>query len=224
MSDEQTALSAEQVRNAGLDDWRQLLGRLRARFRIGDFATGVRLVDGIAEDAAAAAYHPDVILTGSDVILTLSSREPRGITSHDIELARRISARARALGIASDISGLTQIDLGLDTSNGEQLAPFYSALLGYAVVRGEPVDASGQVPTVWWQDPHDIDPAYALPDQDIQQRWHFDVWVPYDDAERRLRAVLDAGGRLISDRAAPAFWVVEDADGNRSCICTPAGR
>jgi hypothetical protein len=35
---------------------------------------------------------------------------------------------------------------------------------------------------------------------------------------------LDAGGRLVSDRAAPAYWVVEDADGNRSCICTPAGR
>jgi 4a-hydroxytetrahydrobiopterin dehydratase len=50
------------------------------------------------------------------------------------------------------------------------------------------------------------------------------VWVPDDEAERRLQAVLAAGGRLVSDHAAPAYWVVEDADGNRSCICTPAGR
>ena len=45
---------------------------------------------------------------------------------------------------------------------------------------------------------------------------------PHDEGERRLQAVLDAGGRLVSDAAAPSFWVVEDADGNRSCICTRA--
>jgi 4a-hydroxytetrahydrobiopterin dehydratase len=50
------------------------------------------------------------------------------------------------------------------------------------------------------------------------------VSVAHDEGERRLQAVLDAGGRLVSDRAAPSYWVVEDADGNRSCICTPAGR
>ena len=45
-----------------------------------------------------------------------------------------------------------------------------------------------------------------------------------DEGERRLQAVLDAGGRLVSDAEAPSFWVVEDADGNRSCICTHLGR
>ena len=84
--------------------------------------------------------------------------------------------------------------------------------------------ASGQVPTVWWQDPNQGDEQWALPEQPFEQRWHFDVWVPHDEGERRLQAVLNAGGRLISDRAAPAYWVVEDAAGNRACICTPAGR
>jgi 4a-hydroxytetrahydrobiopterin dehydratase len=92
------------------------------------------------------------------------------------------------------------------------------------VDHGEPVDRSGQVPTVWWQDPGETDAEWALPEQSFEQRWHFDVWVPHDEAERRLQAVLDAGGRLVSDKAAPAYWVVEDADGNRSCICTPSGR
>ena len=64
----------------------------------------------------------------------------------------------------------------------------------------------------------------ALPPQDPEQRWHFDVWVPHDEGERRLEAVLAAGGRLVSDAEAPSFWVVEDADGNRSCICTPLDR
>ena len=41
-----------------------------------------------------------------------------------------------------------------------------------------------------------------------------------DDVERRLAAVTEAGGTLVSDAAAPSYWVIEDADGNRSCICT----
>ena len=89
---------------------------------------------------------------------------------------------------------------------------------------GELVDPGGQVPTVWWQEPDGDDERWALPEQPFEQRWHFDVWVAVDEGERRLQAVLDAGGRLVSDRAAPAYWVIEDADGNRSCICTPAGR
>lgn len=216
-------LSAGQVRDAGLVDWRQILGRMKARFRTGDFRTGLALVDKIGAAAEAADHHPDIHLSYSDVIVTLASHDVRGITSRDLDLARQISSHAAELGIDSDASGLTQLELGLDTASGSQLGPFYAALLGGKVQDGEPVDASGQVPTVWWQAP-DGDQTWALPEQPFGQRWHFDVWVGHDEGERRLQAVLDAGGRLVSDRAAPAYWVVEDADGNRCCICTPAGR
>ncbi|MGN6131791.1 MAG: 4a-hydroxytetrahydrobiopterin dehydratase [Nocardioidaceae bacterium] len=223
MTDPRERLSATQVREADLGDWRQILGRIKARFRTGDFATGLALVNRIGEAAEAADHHPDVVLTYGEVIVTLSSHDVRGITSRDLDLARQVSRAAADLGVGADVSGLTQLELGLDTALGDRLAPFYAALLGGEVVEGEPVDASGQVPTVWWQEP-DGDETWALPDQPFEQRWHFDVWVPHDEAERRLQAVLEAGGRLVSDRAAPAYWVVEDADGNRSCICTPAGR
>jgi 4a-hydroxytetrahydrobiopterin dehydratase len=223
MAEGKEKLSAAQVREAGLDDWRQILGRIKARFRTGDFRTGLALVDKIGAAAEAADHHPDVQLTYTDVIVTLSSHDVGGITSRDLDLARTISEYAAELGVRSDPGGLTQLELGLDTGAGEQLAPFYAALLGSTVQHGEPVDPSGQVPTVWWQQP-DGDETYSLPEQSFEQRWHFDVWVAHDEAERRLQAVLDAGGRLVSDRAAPSYWVVEDADGNRSCICTPAGR
>jgi 4a-hydroxytetrahydrobiopterin dehydratase len=216
-------LTATQVREAGLADWRQVFGRLKARFRTGDFATGLTLVTKIGALAEAANHHPDIHLTYSDVLVTLTSHEVRGISGRDLDLARRISDSAAGLGIGCDTSGLTQLELGLDTAHGPRLAPFYAALLGGTVENGEPVDPSGQVPTVWWQEPAG-DEAWALPEQPFEQRWHFDVWVPHDDGERRVQAVLDAGGRLVSDRAAPAYWVVEDADGNRSCICTPDGR
>lgn len=224
MTDPTQKLTAAQVREASLADWRQILGRIKARFRTGDFATGLALVNKIGEAAEAANHHPDILFTYTDVIVTLSSHDVHGITSRDVDLARRISAHAAELGIESEVSGLTQLELGLDTERGAGLAPFYAALLGGTVDQGEPVDPSGQVPTVWWQDPTEVDEQLALPEQPFEQRWHFDVWVPHDQAERRLQAVLDAGGRLVSDRAAPAYWVVEDADGNRSCICTPAGR
>lgn len=224
MTDQQETLSATQVREAGIDDWRHILGRIKARFRTGDFATGLALVNKVGEAAQAANHHPDITLTYADVIVTLSSHYEHGITRRDLDLAQQISGHAAELGIEVDVAGLTQLELGLDTTLGEQLAPFYAALLGAQIVRGEPVDASGQVPTVWGQDLHQTDEALTLPDQQFQQRWHFDVWVPYDEAEHRVHAVLDAGGRLVSDTAAPAYWVVEDADGNRSCICTPYGR
>jgi 4a-hydroxytetrahydrobiopterin dehydratase len=223
MSDRSEKLSATQVREANLADWRQILGRIKARFRTGDFATGLALVNKIGAAAETADHHPDIQLTYSDVIVALSSHDVRGITTRDLDLARQISRHAAELGIRSAAAGLTQVELGLDTAVGVQLAPFYAALLGGEVEDGEPVDPSGQVPTVWWQEP-DGDETWALPEQPFEQRWHFDVWVAHDEGERRLHAVLDAGGRLVSDLAAPAYWVVEDADGNRSCICTPAGR
>jgi 4a-hydroxytetrahydrobiopterin dehydratase len=223
MTEPRETLSETQVREASLADWRQILGRIKARFRTGDFRTGLALVNKIGAAAEAADHHPDVQLTYTDVIVTLTSHDVGGITSRDLDLARQISSHAAELSIDSDASGLTQLELGLDTAVGPELAPFYAALLGGKVENGEPVDPSGQVPTVWWQGP-DGDESWALPEQPFEQRWHFDVWVAHDEGVRRLQAVLDAGGRLVSDAAAPAYWVVEDPDGNRSCICTPTGR
>jgi 4a-hydroxytetrahydrobiopterin dehydratase len=227
MSDDPKArLSHDEILQAGIDDWRKVLNVLRARFRTGDFATGVALVDRIGAAADEADHHPDVSLTYPEVIVTLSSHDVGGITSRDIELARQISGFAAELGATADTSGLTQLEPGVDTADGSRLAPFYAALLGGELKDGEPVDPSGQVPTVWFQEPpgSEHETGAELPGQDFEQRWHFDVWVPHDEGERRLQAVLDAGGTLVSDAEAPAYWVVEDADGNRSCICTPLER
>ena len=206
-TDPKARLSHDEILEAGLDDWRKVLNRLRARFRTGDFATGVALVDRIGAAADEADHHPDVSLTYPEVIVTLSSHDVGGITSRDVNLARRISGFAAELGASADTSGLTALEPGL---------------LGGEVSDGEPVDPSGQVPGLWFQKGERGEST--LPPQDPEQRWHFDVWVPHDEGERRLEAVLAAGGRLVSDAEAPSFWVVEDPDGNRSCICTPLDR
>jgi len=51
-----------------------------------------------------------------------------------------------------------------------------------------------------------------------------DISVPHDEAPRRLDAALAAGGRLVYDAEAPAFWVLADAEGNEACITTWQGR
>lgn len=147
MEDSQQGLTATQVRAAGIEDWRQILGQIKARFRTGDFATGLALVNTIGEAAEAANHHPDITLTYTDVIVALRSHDVHGITGRDIELARQISRQAAELGIETDVSGLTQVELGLDTVAGHHLAPFYAALLGAELDQDEPIDASGQVPT-----------------------------------------------------------------------------
>ncbi|WP_346121713.1 VOC family protein [Micromonospora coerulea] len=51
-------------------------------------------------------------------------------------------------------------------------------------------------------------------------RMHIDVWVPYDQAEARVAAAVAAGGRLLTDEYAPAYWVLADAEGNEACVGT----
>ena len=223
MTDQQE-LTADRVRELAPDGWRQILGRLKGRFTTGDLSSGLALVAGLGATLTEAEAHVELTLTDADLVVALATPEVGGITLRDVERARAITAITAELGIAANPAGLTQLELGLDTTAAGHLAPFYAALLGAQIHRGEPVDPSGQVPTVWWQDPTEHDEDLALPAAAVDQRWHFDVWVAYDEAARRLQAVLDAGGRLVSDAGAPSYWVVEDSDGNRSCICTPAGR
>jgi len=57
-----------------------------------------------------------------------------------------------------------------------------------------------------------------------RNRIHFDVSVPHDEARHRIQAALAAGGTLLSDARAPAFWVLADAEGNEACVTTWQGR
>ncbi len=57
-----------------------------------------------------------------------------------------------------------------------------------------------------------------------RSRFHIDVDVPHDQAAARIEAAIAAGGRLVTDEFAPAWWVLADADGNEACVCTWQGR
>jgi 4a-hydroxytetrahydrobiopterin dehydratase len=212
-NDDKVALTGQQIHDEGLDGWRKVLNKLVVRFETGDFNTGAALVGKIAEVADEANHHPDVDLRYPHLTISLLSHDVDALTPRDVRLARRISELAAAAGVSAADHAPDVLELALDTPNHEKVAPFYRALLGYDAHESDDlVDPADRTPSLWFQKT-DSD----APDR---QRWHLDVSVPHDVAEARIQAAIDAGGKLVDDERAPAFWVLEDPDGNRSCICT----
>ena len=220
MSDPKTLLRYPEVMaEEGLDDWRFFLMRLHARFRTGSFVKGLELVTRITAVAEEANHHPDVVLTYPQVDVDLSSHDVGGVTSRDVELARRISAIAAELGVEAAPRDVSTLELALDVPDADEVKPFWAAVLAYDP-RGdwpEVYDKSGRNNTLWFQEAPEAT-------GEVQQRFHLDIVVPREVAEERLQAALDAGGSLVTDEHAPAFWVLADQHGNKVCICTADGR
>ncbi|WP_395694389.1 VOC family protein [Nocardioides sp.] len=203
----------------GLADWRFFLMRLHARFATGSFARGVELVDRIAEAAELADHHPDVVLTYPHVDVDLHSHDVQGVTSRDLALARRISEIAAELGIGSSPRDVSTLELALDVPDAAAVKPFWATVLGYgeSAWPTEIQDPGGRNNTLWFQEA----PAAT---GEVQQRFHLDIVVAREVAEERVAAAVAAGGTLVTDEHAPAFWVLADAHGNKVCVCTADGR
>ncbi len=212
-------VSGPQILDEGLQDWRLVLNRLIARFETGDFNAGTELVTGISRLADQENHHPDVDLRYPHVTVSLRSHDVGKITQRDVRLARKISELAAQAGVPAAAEAPDVIELALDTGDHQEIKPFWQALLGYQVSPeqdDELTDRAARNPSVWFQESSSEDPE--------RQRWHLDVSVPAELAEARVQSAIEAGGRLVSDAEAPAFWVLADAQGNQACICSWQGR
>lgn len=211
---DKTVLTPDQVVAEGVADWCLVLRSLRARFRTGDFTTGATLVAQIAEQADAMNHHPDVDLRYPHVDVALTSHDVDGVTPRDIRLARTISGLAADLGAVPALGEVQWLELALDTHDHEAIKPFWRAVLGYADAPrpDEVLDPAGRMPALWFQEAARHDPPH--------QRFHLDIHVAPEHVDERVAAALDAGGVMVDDTAAPSFWVLADADGNRACLCT----
>jgi 4a-hydroxytetrahydrobiopterin dehydratase len=204
-------LTDEQITAADLADWRAIKGVLLTRFRTGDFATGLRLVNEIGAAAEAANHHPDVELRYPNVTVKLVSHDAAGITQRDLDLAARISDLAAELGVAAEPTAVSVMEVALDTPDFEKVKPFWRAVLGYTDNPESPDelrnDGSGQ-PVIWFQESGSDEP---------RQRFHIDINVPKEIARQRIDETVAAGGKLVDE--ARTFTVLEDADGNKACVC-----
>jgi len=213
-------LTAAAFAELGLDGWRWLGHQIRTQLRAGSFTEAGRLAAAIAKAADEADHHPAVELRYPDrVLVRLWTHTAGGVTELDVDLARRIDALAAAAGAAHDPGPLRVTELAIDAMDIEAVRPFWAAVLGYrdvpSAVSGEVDDLADpleQGPDVWFQQMDEPRPQ--------RNRIHVDVWVPHDRVDAVREAALAAGGTLVSDAAAPAFWVLADPEGNEACLCT----
>lgn len=209
------------TQDPALSDWRVVLGRLRTRFKTRNFATGARLVAAITEIAEELNHHPDVDLRYRHLDVTTVSHDVEALTARDKDLATRISAVARELGVNAAPGQVVVVEIGLDLRDAATSGPFWAAVLGLDLREdGTAVeDPADRIPLLWFQE-MTHDPAREQP----RGRFHLDVNVPRELAEQRVQAALDAGGRLVTDEFAPSWWVLADPEGNEACVCTWQGR
>lgn len=206
----------------GVGDWRVVGDGACAWFRTGSFAAGARLVGAIAELAGPGDHHPDVDLRhdGVTVRLLTVTGDWYGLSERDLELARQISALAREQGVPADPSMVQSVQVSIDALVGADVLPFWRAVLGYEYRPDSPdedlVDPRGRGPSFWFQRMDAPRPQ--------RNRIHVDVWVPYEQAEARVAAAVAAGGRLLTDEHAPAWWVLADPEGNEVCVATSMSR
>lgn len=202
---------------AGVADWRVLFEGACVHFRTGSFAQGVALVEAISALSEAADHHPDVHLRSVGVTVRLAPDERGWLSASDITLARQISAAARELSFPADPTAVQTVQISIDALVRSEVQSFWRALLGYREMGAEDlVDPHGRAPSFWFQKMDAPRPQ--------RNRIHVDVSVPHDQAEARVAAAIAAGGRLVTDQNAPAWWVLADPEGNEACVATWMGR
>lgn len=207
----QARLSADPA----LQHWRVLLGSLAARWRTEGLSQGAEFAGRVATLADELDHHPDIDLRYRTVTVTTVSHDVRRLTRRDRRLAIAVSALADELGLTPAPAELSVLEIGVDVLEEPSVRPFWRAVLGYEAEGGTGsglVDGAGRGPAVWFQQMDEPRPG--------RNRLHLDVTVPHDVAEQRLALALAAGGRLVSDEHAPAWWVLADAEGNEVCLCT----
>jgi 4a-hydroxytetrahydrobiopterin dehydratase len=198
-----------------------ILRRIEAGFRAPSFETASAFIGQVAEMADRAGHHPDVDLRYPGYVhVTLTTHATNSLTDNDVALASAISALALEAGLTSEPRSSIGVEVAIDALDIDAVRPFWKALLGYEDEATSP--AGGQI--VGLVDPLRVAPAFWFQQMDESRpqrnRIHLDVIVPHDVAEQRVADAIAAGGHLVSDRRARAFWVLADAEGNEACVCT----
>ena len=220
-------LREDAIVSAGLSEWRKLAQGLHARYAVPDFASGARFVTAVGSVSAAHGHYPKVSMGPGYVDLKLSTadaiyRDDDGVehivewvTQQDVDTARAITACAADLGLTAEPDAVSVIELGLDTADSAQIAPFWAALLmGDADARGrgtpgdEIRDATGRSPNLWFGDAPEAN----------GQRFHIEVYVP-----RSIADALAAGGTIVDDSQSPGLTVLADPEGNYGVLCVAEG-
>jgi 4a-hydroxytetrahydrobiopterin dehydratase len=148
-------------------------------------------VAATADDDADGHLRMDV--RSDRVVLTVQSFATATVTRRDAILARRISEAVSGLGLQT-VPGtegtrpVQVVEIAIDAMNIAAIRPFWKAIMGYTdeATRSGPedtlIDPVWQSPAIWFQ-------QMDVPRTE-RNRIHFDVSVPHDEAQRRIKAAL----------------------------------
>jgi 4a-hydroxytetrahydrobiopterin dehydratase len=167
--------------------------------------------------------HLTVDIRADRAVLKLQSAGVLGVTGRDVRLAHVVSGALAARGwqTSAGSGSLQATEIAIDALDIPAVRPFWKAITGYADEPGSElnaalIDPAGRGPEIWFQQMDAPRPQ--------RNRIHLDIDVPHEAARARIDAAIAAGGTLLSDDEAPAFWVLGDPEGNEACICTWQGR
>ncbi len=203
----QDFLAAEDV-----TDWVVLHGGAMAVFRVPSMAEAVRLAGAMAH--VSGLEGTGVLMTVADDQLTVRlTRDMWQLEQRHLDLARAVSAEARAHDAAADRTRAQEVQLAISGQPDTVDVGFWRTVLGYAGMADENagvpddngVDRLGHGSTVWMQE---LDPAKPL-----RHAMHIDVSLAREQIEQRLAAALAAGGRIVDE--SPQHWTLADRAGNR---------
>lgn len=212
-----TRLTAAQAQQQAGRNWRVVAGRLHATFDTGNLARGIELVRRVGEAADELDHHPDLDVRYARVHVVTVSHDVGGLTGRDIRLAAAVSRIAAELDLEAAAARPQDVEIGVHALDVAAVRPFWRAVLGYEQSAPD-ADAPDLV------DPDGRGPAVRFRQLDApgphRNRICIDVFVPHDAVERRVRAALDAGARLVSHAHRPSCWVLADPEGNEASLNT----
>ena len=200
-----TSISPAQFHRAtGVADWRVTAIGPQAVFVAPSLIEGSRLVPVVVAAAERHGVRPDVDLRPEAVVVRVPSGED-GIPAAATDFARAVSEGAASLGLRADPARVQSVGVYVAEHSGADVRPFFLAALGY--------DAVGDTDAA---DPLRTGPVLAFNpltgDAPGRGRTHLDVFVPADQAQARVDAAIAAGGRLVDDANAPAWWTLASPD------------
>lgn len=207
----------------GVGDWRVVGDGACAYFPTASLGQAAQFVTAISQLHAAEDHQPDIDVRPGGVtvrVVTVSDAH-YGMTQRDIELARAVSEAARSMGLSADPSLVQSVLVIPGAASPADIMPFWQAVLGYVPRPDSPaedlIDPRNRGPAFWFETMDEPRPGGG-------GTIHIAVWVPHEEAEARTAAALAAGGRIVRDNFAPAWWTLADSAGNEVDISTITGR
>lgn len=199
-------ISAAQFHRApGVAHWRVTATGPEVVYASPSLRAAAALVGPVVAAAERFDVLADIDVRPEAVVVRVPYRDPNGISASAPAFAAEVSRAAIGLSMTPDPSLCQSVGIYVAEHSAVDVRPFFAAALGYAEFGAtDAIDPLRRGPQLAFNP--------IAGDVPSRGRTHFDVFVPADQAQARVDAALAAGGRLVDDTNAPAWWSLASPD------------